>query len=202
MKYLRCAGALALLLVLLLALPALAEGAARMDETSDTFCGATGGAHQVKEWTVTVEPSCMVGLRKGYCEACQMMCNDVIPATGEHLWDEGTVTTAPTCVDEGVKTYNCIMCNDATKTEPIAATGAQLGRGRGDHRPHLHGRGREDLYLHCLRRDEDRGDPRADHDFSVEVTPEVPATCTTAGATAVIHAPAATRPRAARPSPR
>ena len=123
MKYLRCAGALALLLVLLLALPALAEGDARMDETSDTFCGATGGAHQVKEWTVTVEPSCMVGLRKGYCEACQMMCNDVIPATGEHLWDKGTVTTAPTCVDEGVRTFNCIMCNDATKTEPIAATG-------------------------------------------------------------------------------
>ena len=123
MKYLRCAGALALLLVLLLALPALAEGDARMDETSDTFCGATGGVHQVKEWTVTVEPSCMVGLRKGYCEACQMMCNDVIPATGEHLWDKGTVTTAPTCEGEGVKTYNCIMCNDATKTEPIAATG-------------------------------------------------------------------------------
>ena len=123
MKYLRCAGALALLLVLLLALPALAEGDARMDETSDTFCGATGGAHQVKEWTVTVEPSCMVGLRKGYCEACQMMCNDVIPATGEHLWDDGTVTTKPTCEGEGVKTYNCIMCNDATKTEPIAATG-------------------------------------------------------------------------------
>ena len=123
MKYLRWAGALALLLALLLALPALAEGAARMDETSDTFCGATGGAHQVKEWTVTVEPSCMVGLRKGYCEACQMMCNDVIPATGEHLWDKGTVTTAPTCEGEGVKTYNCIMCNDATKTEPIAATG-------------------------------------------------------------------------------
>ena len=89
-----------------------------MDETSDTFCGATGGAHQVKEWTVTVEPSCMVGLREGYCEACQMMCNDVIPATGEHLWDKGTVTTAPTCEGEGVKTYNCIMCNDATKTEP------------------------------------------------------------------------------------
>ena len=54
MKYLRYAGALALLLVLLLALPALAEGDARMDETSDTFCGATGGVHQVKEWTVTV----------------------------------------------------------------------------------------------------------------------------------------------------
>ena len=26
-------------------------------------------------------------------------------------------------MDEGVKTFNCIMCNDATKTEPIPAAG-------------------------------------------------------------------------------
>ena len=187
MKYLRCAGALALLLVLLLALPALAEGDARMDETSDTFCGATGGVHQVKEWTVTVEPSCMVGLRKGYCEACQMMCNDVIPATGEHLWDKGTVTTAPTCEGEGVKTYNCIMCNDATKTEPIAATGHSWDAGVETTAPTCTAAGVKTFTCTVCGETKTEEIPALNHDFSVEVTPEVPATCETAGTTAVMQ---------------
>ena len=44
-----------------------------------------------------------------------------IPATG-HQWDEGKVTTAPTCENAGVKTYTCTVCNE-TKTEAIVATG-------------------------------------------------------------------------------
>ena len=44
-----------------------------------------------------------------------------IPATG-HQWDEGKITTAPTCENAGVKTYTCTVCNE-TKTEAIAATG-------------------------------------------------------------------------------
>ena len=44
-----------------------------------------------------------------------------IPATG-HQWDEGKVTTAPTCENAGVKTYTCTVCNE-TKTEAIDATG-------------------------------------------------------------------------------
>ncbi len=39
-----------------------------------------------------------------------------------HSWDEGTVTTAPTCTEEGVMTYHCSGC-DETKTEAIPATG-------------------------------------------------------------------------------
>ena len=40
-----------------------------------------------------------------------------------HIWDEGTITKAPTCV-EGEKTVHCTVegCG-ATKTEPVAATG-------------------------------------------------------------------------------
>ena len=44
-----------------------------------------------------------------------------IPAKG-HQWDEGKVTTAPTCENAGVKTYTCTVCNE-TKTEAIDATG-------------------------------------------------------------------------------
>ena len=39
-----------------------------------------------------------------------------------HSWDEGKITTAPTCEGAGVKTYTCTVCN-ATKTEAIDATG-------------------------------------------------------------------------------
>jgi hypothetical protein len=42
-----------------------------------------------------------------------------------HKFDEGTVTTAPTCTTEGVKTFKC-QCGE-TKTEKIAATGHTEG---------------------------------------------------------------------------
>ena len=41
---------------------------------------------------------------------------------GPHTWDNGTITTAPTCTKAGEKTYSCNKC-DATKIEPIPATG-------------------------------------------------------------------------------
>ena len=41
---------------------------------------------------------------------------------GPHTWDNGTVTTAPTCTKAGERTYTCTECG-ATKTESIDATG-------------------------------------------------------------------------------
>ena len=41
---------------------------------------------------------------------------------GPHTWDNGTITTAPTCTKAGEETYSCTKCG-ATKTEPIDATG-------------------------------------------------------------------------------
>lgn len=38
--------------------------------------------------------------------------------SGDHTWNEGEITKAPTCKDEGEKTYTCTVCG-ATKTEPI-----------------------------------------------------------------------------------
>lgn len=46
---------------------------------------------------------------------------NTIPANG-HSWNEGEITTSPTCENAGVKTYTCTVCN-ATKTEAIDATG-------------------------------------------------------------------------------
>ncbi|MBR6050657.1 MAG: hypothetical protein IKP68_05570 [Clostridia bacterium] len=42
--------------------------------------------------------------------------------TENHTWNAGVVTTAPTCVAKGVKTYTCTKCG-ATKTEDVDPTG-------------------------------------------------------------------------------
>ena len=39
-----------------------------------------------------------------------------------HFWDDGEITTEPTCTDAGVRTYNCKKCN-ATKAEEVPALG-------------------------------------------------------------------------------
>ena len=41
---------------------------------------------------------------------------------GPHTWDNGTITTAPTCTKAGETTYTCTVCH-ATKTDSINATG-------------------------------------------------------------------------------
>ena len=41
---------------------------------------------------------------------------------GPHTWDNGTITTAPTCTKASEETYSCTKCG-ATKIEPIPATG-------------------------------------------------------------------------------
>ena len=93
-----------------------------------------------------------VGEKTYTCTACSATKTEVIPATGhawdtewskdndhhwhkcknancdavkdkaEHSWNEGEVTTPPTCTAAGVKTYTCAVCS-ATKTEPVPATG-------------------------------------------------------------------------------
>ena len=43
----------------------------------------------------------------------------------EHSWNEGVVTTEPTCTERGVTVYTCTKC-DATKTEIVGANGHHL----------------------------------------------------------------------------
>ena len=57
------------------------------------------------------------------CSNCgEIIATKVIPATGEHTWDNGKVTTEPTEKDPGVMTYTCVICG-MTKTSPVPATG-------------------------------------------------------------------------------
>ncbi len=58
------------------------------------------------------------------CANCgDVIATEVIPATGAHTWDNGTVTTEPTETTPGVRTFTCAVCGQ-TKTEVIPATGA------------------------------------------------------------------------------
>lgn len=57
------------------------------------------------------------------CANCgDVIATKVIPATGAHTWDNGTVTTEPTETTPGERTHTCAVCG-ATKTEIIPATG-------------------------------------------------------------------------------
>ena len=47
-------------------------------------------------------------------------------ADGHHIWNDGEVTKAAACTENGVMTYTCTMCSD-TKTEVIPATGHAYG---------------------------------------------------------------------------
>ncbi len=48
-------------------------------------------------------------------------------ADGNHTYDAGVVTMEPTCMEPGVKTYTCTICDEDaeghTKTETIPALG-------------------------------------------------------------------------------
>ena len=58
------------------------------------------------------------------CANCgDVIATEVIPATGAHTWDNGTVTTEPTETTPGERTHTCAICGQ-TKTEIIPATGA------------------------------------------------------------------------------
>ncbi len=72
-----------------------------------------------------VAPTCTTpGKTEGkHCSVCNevLVAQTEIPAK-RHSWNEGVITTAPTCKDKGVKTFTCTVCH-TTKTEEVSATG-------------------------------------------------------------------------------
>lgn len=63
------------------------------------------------------------------CSNCgEVVSTRELPPTGAHVWDNGTVTTAPTETTPGVRTYTCTVCGDI-REETIPATGASTCTG-------------------------------------------------------------------------
>ena len=61
-----------------------------------------------------------------YCTDCgtKISSGKTIAKLTTHTWDDGKVTTEPTCTAKGVRTFTCSICAK-TKTASIAATGHQ-----------------------------------------------------------------------------
>ena len=78
--------------------------------------------------TVTTEPTCgKDGKVDTICNICgKTVKTEILPATGEHTWDNGTQTKASTCTDKGEMTYKCTVCGE-TKTEETDALGHDFG---------------------------------------------------------------------------
>ena len=63
-----------------------------------------------------------------YCSVCgEELSRDTVTVNAlGHSYDDGVITTEPTCTEDGVMTYTCSVCGD-TYTESIEATGHTAG---------------------------------------------------------------------------
>lgn len=89
--------------------------------TSKDFVTKSALGHQEVE-DPAVEATCVKeGKTAGkHCSVCKTVTLEqkVVPATGQHSWDEGKITKEPTKTEEGIKTYTCTSCQQ-TKWETI-----------------------------------------------------------------------------------
>lgn len=77
--------------------------------------------HDWTEWVEDRDSCDVAGERTRTCNRCQEVESEQLSA-GQHSWDDGVITKAPTCTTTGVKTKACELC-DATTTETVPATG-------------------------------------------------------------------------------
>lgn len=81
--------------------------------------------HTMGSIVQTTAPTCYTeGVGTATCSVCGVTETVSIDPTGDHDWDEGTVTKEATETETGIKTYKCKTSGcTATKTEDIPATG-------------------------------------------------------------------------------
>ena len=158
--------------------------------TTDATCSATGietrtceynAAHtetrvlaidpDAHAWTVTVVPPTCT--EKGYTEhicgndATHNFRDNYVDETG-HTWDNGVVTKAATCEEDGEMTYTCTVCGDK-KTEVISKTGHAWTVTVIPPTCLLDGYTKHECGNDAAHNYEDTPVPALDHDFSVLV---------------------------------
>ncbi len=141
-----------------------------------------------------VEPSCEMAGGYDMVTYC-MICHEKlatehtdVPALG-HAWDDGVVTSAAGCTDDGVMLYTCTRCGE-TRTEVISATGHTPGEParENDVAPTCTTEGSYDMVIRCtvcgsIISSEHFTVPALGHDYAATVTPP---TCTEQGYTTFI----------------
>ena len=140
--------------------------------------------HSLTEVRGSREPTCTEKGYTGdtYCKVCDKVQKpgEPIPAKG-HSWNEGEITTSPTCLNVGIKTYTCTVCN-ATETEEIPATGHKWDEGKVTTAATCENAGVKTYTCTVCNATKTEAITATGH-TSVSV-PEKPATCTEAGYTA------------------
>ena len=140
--------------------------------------------HSLTEVRGSREPTCTEKGYTGdtYCKVCDKVQKpgEPIPAKG-HSWNEGEITTSPTCLNVGIKTYTCTVCN-ATETEEIPATGHKWDEGKVTTAPTCNNTGVKTFTCTVCKETKTEAIDKTGH-TPVEVA-EQPATCTEAGHTA------------------
>lgn len=97
-----------------------------LTKTEDIPCNGHTGETETRN---VVKATCAKEGYTGdiYCKACgKMISSGTAIAKTKHQWDAGKVTTKPTGVKKGVKTYTCKKCKTQRK-ESIKATGLKPG---------------------------------------------------------------------------
>jgi len=104
-------------------LPATGHKCATCGELLAHADGTLADEHSCEGKTVTA--SCGGG---GYTEytcqnpGCEFSYKENVQDATGHSWDEGTVTSEPTCTEPGIRTFTCTVCYGIT-TEPEPASG-------------------------------------------------------------------------------
>ena len=95
----------------------------------------------------------------------------------QHVWNEGEVTTAATCTQDGVMTYTCTLCEEE-RTEPITKLGHDFaGEWQSDADGHWHKCSRcdatDDAVAHTMKDGEIITAPTVDEQGTQKIACEV-----------------------------